>query len=1438
MQWYIQVRQDANLSSVEELIGTKLLHYVPNMAYIVLATEAAARRVLTHAGVLWVGKREQTHKVSKQLEGKRSLLQQDPLSALDSSEVAGSDVSLIVHLVAKAARSSLDRRADGIDDVLNEEELIASLEERFLLDMLAVDIAQASQDRLRIRVDDYDQLDAVVQVLQSRAEVLFVEPKLKYFPHNSAGIQMLYDGTRTGSRDNSLYQRGLNGSGQLVGIADTGIDWDNCFYWEPDNSKLNPESGKAPPFNKVDMSRRKIVSYNYIQDCAVCDVCPKDIALDRVDFVAPGGVLQSGGSRVTNFPAVESQSRFAPRLYDAIGASIEYNVIGITNNYPSEYSAPGSGALDAQGQLQVFVLRRKDGPTFSTANPDFSKCLNQCDLISQNPTSPAGGLLLPPSVGGYVVIIVNRGVAGGQQGINLLLRGHLQMKTPQKPCGDDGDDRAGHGTHVTGTVAGLAFAPMSHVQEVVQASEFNGMAPAARIYFSDLMQNADPNCNLASQTCIKVNDVTVPLDIYSNLLQPAWDAGVRVHLDSWGCKVPQGQNHSYCAVYNAPAMDIDKFMWDNPEFLVVTAVGDGGELWTYETVASPATCKNCISVGATYNFNEEYRVATTYRDPIADICPCTYPRECSQSDFISDVYVTSANYQTLMQSIPSCCNDTIQVEYPLDGIEIPANEMWTLHVPNMSIFDPNVQQYVKDNFQWATRGSSIEYEVEATPAPYATPNAGLETTKVQVMLFPRLDFFEYFESGVPTDSRPNPCMTSKEKQTSDYKTGIAKEPCLSRPSSQEVSQYVYLPGCEQVSYGGGPILQDVTCHEAECKRDPKPGDQLWYAGCALDDQGAPINCCNDEFLMSFCLNQPCNETASKLSRIVRHSTNLKKADSGYGIVIRNLALYKVILTGKITIRNVEYPCTLTTCCEAGAACCSTNYTRAFQVADFCSQCKFSDTAATCTPYESNEVPEWSGRGGLGQTGIGSGRFKPDVVGPGDLVITANSDGNTHSNTNTPLGVQCKSRSNIATATEGCQVIDADNYDVMAAVISASGTSISAAFVAGAVLLFRQYLAEGYYPSGFRSPGSAWSNPTASLLKAMVVNGASSVGGGVVVDKYQEPPTCADPENCPTWVQPPPVKMRVPLSSSPNAYEGFGRPRLVDSLWFADSSWSFWLKENVIEQAGYMHTYTFKLLAMTGQQPLRITLAYTDPPSSAGSTGLVNDLDLVVQRTAEVMEFNTTTGSYSPTFVFDLNYGNDAQQLGVKDFTSTVEKIELQSHPESTITIVVVAYSLNQYQGSLKQPYSLVVSGWLRPKYYEWMQGPIKEKMLQMVSAGTAAGWKQFDVFGVGYVLLRDLQILFPSTSDTQRSSMFAEADGDGNKKIDEAEFADIVVELQSGARRPAAPVFTSEPASATFLHQASNATSVMSESSRVNTSQCKGMSLMLLLLVACLSYRM
>jgi hypothetical protein len=99
-------------------------------------------------------------------------------------------------------------------------------------------------------------------------------------------------------------------------------------------------------------------------------------------------------------------------------------------------------------------------------------------------------------------------------------------------------------------------------------------------------------------------------------------------------QVPAGEAGDYCNDYTAEAADMDAFMYKNPEALVIvavgaaqftcrkftstnsaylltgtkvqviTAVGDAGELAQDATVASPATNKNGISVGASDIWNE------------------------------------------------------------------------------------------------------------------------------------------------------------------------------------------------------------------------------------------------------------------------------------------------------------------------------------------------------------------------------------------------------------------------------------------------------------------------------------------------------------------------------------------------------------------------------------------------------------------------------------------------------------------------------------------------------------------------------------------------------------------------------------------------------------------------------------------------------------------
>ncbi|RXE58134.1 Kelch repeat-containing protein [Acetivibrio mesophilus] len=132
---------------------------------------------------------------------------------------------------------------------------------------------------------------------------------------------------------------------------------------------------------------------------------------------------------------------------------------------------------------------------------------------------------------------------------------------------DTGSDQNGHGTHVAGSIAGNG--------EMSQG-KIKGMAPKA---------------NLVIQK-IGAYDGSIYMNSFYNLLQEAYDNGVRIHNNSWG-KDSQG-------AYASDSADLDSFVWSHKDMLVVVSAGNNGP--DECTIGSPATAKNCLTVGATENF--------------------------------------------------------------------------------------------------------------------------------------------------------------------------------------------------------------------------------------------------------------------------------------------------------------------------------------------------------------------------------------------------------------------------------------------------------------------------------------------------------------------------------------------------------------------------------------------------------------------------------------------------------------------------------------------------------------------------------------------------------------------------------------------------------------------------------------------------------------------
>ncbi len=201
---------------------------------------------------------------------------------------------------------------------------------------------------------------------------------------------------------------------------------------------------------------------------------------------------------------------------------------------------------------------------------------------------------------------------------------------------------------------------------------------------------------------------------------------------------------------------------------------------------------------------------------------------------------------------------------------------------------------------------------------------------------------------------------------------------------------------------------------------------------------------------------------------------------------------------------------------------------------------------------SNALQSWSSRGPTDDN-----RIKPTVCTPGASVNSATS----------------------GTAT----------YNSM------QGTSMSSPNACGSGALVRQYLREGWYPSGKKVTGNAWSYISAAMIKAILIN-------------------CADPN--------------ITGFTVPDNNIGWGRVNLDSTLYFAgDTRKTLLLDDTIGVLTGERKDYRFNV--PSGAANLKITLVWTDYPGNpAVNRQIVNDLDLFCQIGSTFYRGNQYSGGQS------------------------------------------------------------------------------------------------------------------------------------------------------------------------------------------------------------------
>ncbi len=138
-------------------------------------------------------------------------------------------------------------------------------------------------------------------------------------------------------------------------------------------------------------------------------------------------------------------------------------------------------------------------------------------------------------------------------------------------------DPQGHGTHVAGSIVGTG---------AYSNGILAGGATGAQFYAQGMWSPL-------------LNNIMFPFEM-STMFADAYSKGARVHSNSWGAD----QN----GAYDNFAAQVDEYMFQNPKMLLVFAAGNSGKdnnrngKIDEDSIGSPATGKNVLSVGASENF--------------------------------------------------------------------------------------------------------------------------------------------------------------------------------------------------------------------------------------------------------------------------------------------------------------------------------------------------------------------------------------------------------------------------------------------------------------------------------------------------------------------------------------------------------------------------------------------------------------------------------------------------------------------------------------------------------------------------------------------------------------------------------------------------------------------------------------------------------------------
>ena len=137
-----------------------------------------------------------------------------------------------------------------------------------------------------------DCLQTVAYRLARHPQVCFVWASRPVELLNTVAAGVVQSGSGNGGDETPFYDAGIRGNGQVVAVSDTGLDTDNCYFWDATASVPKNEQS-----NSFDRDVRKVIQYYaFADDEAVPSSHGTHVAGTIAGRRANGGRTESTGT--------------------------------------------------------------------------------------------------------------------------------------------------------------------------------------------------------------------------------------------------------------------------------------------------------------------------------------------------------------------------------------------------------------------------------------------------------------------------------------------------------------------------------------------------------------------------------------------------------------------------------------------------------------------------------------------------------------------------------------------------------------------------------------------------------------------------------------------------------------------------------------------------------------------------------------------------------------------------------------------------------------------------------------------------------------------------------------------------------------------------------------------------------------------------------------